>query len=493
MPFEDTDQAKRHRVRLFPTIRIGTVAEAETRATAALLATLRAVSEFGRVVVKLAGGPAGKPDCYTEVPYEDRSQVPPVALRPDGLLVVTRAGKTWRCLVEVKVGSSPIEREQVEKYLQLAKQEDVSALITISNEAAIGGGLPFTGVNKSLLKGLTVVHLSWERLLSEARLLRGQDRVGDSDQQWMLDEWIQYVSDPTSRIVDPPSLGPRFGDLLTAAKEGNLAGVGLAAKDVCGYWDGFLQKVADRLRADLHVDVSAAMTTAERQDNELRLRNLQAVAVSEGRLTGTLKVKNAASDITVDVLLSARAVRFGIEVKAPSEGRQLTRVKWMTKQLAKAPPEALLHVHWDLKKLKSQARVSDALIDAVCLMRDVNLQLIPADAVPRAFAIEWTQDLQRGKGKAVVLDGIMADLEKFYALVVEGIVAFVPRAPKLLTNAEPGPQPDARATASEPEAPAESGEVLTHAASVDAGAALPEEHPIATDTRSSPPDRAANG
>jgi hypothetical protein len=499
MPFEDTDQAKTHRVRLFPTIRIGSVAEAEVRATAALLATLRAVSEFGRVLVKLAGGPAGKPDCYTEVPYEDRSQVPPVTLRPDGLLVVTRAGKTWRCLLEVKVGNSPIEREQVEKYLQLAKQENVSALITISNEAAINGGPPITGLNKALVKGLTVVHLSWERLLSEARLLRGQDRVEDEDQQWILDEWIQYVSDASSKIIDPPSLGPRFSDLLAAAKEGNLAGAALAVKDVCGYWDGFLQKVADRLRADLHVDVSAAMTTAERQDNELRLRNLQSTAIGEGRLTGGLKVKNAASEITIDVLLSAKAVRFGIEVKAPSEGRQLTRLKWMTRQLAKAPPEALLHVQWE-KKLKSQARMAEALVDVACLTRDVTLQSIPAEAVPRSFSIEWTQDLQKGKGKAVVLDGIMADLEKFYALVVEGIVAFVPRAPKLpTTTTEPTPLADTQVSPIEPagailaelEAPAESA-VVTYVAAPSAAPKPTEQHDRQP-TPSSPPDRAATG
>lgn len=346
------------------------------------------------------------------------------------------------------------------------RQQPTRLLITISNEAAINGGLPCAGVNKSLLKGMTVIHLSWERLLSEARLLRGQDRVEDSDQQWMLDEWIHYVSDPMSKIVDPPSLGPRFGELLTAAKEGNLGGVGLAVRDVCGYWDGFLQKVADRLRADLHVDVSAAMTSAERQDNELRLRNLQTVAVGEGRLTGTLKVKNAASDITIDVLLSARAVRFGIEVKAPSEGRQLTRLKWMTRQLAKAPPEALLHVQWDQKKLKSQARIAEALTDAACLARDVNLQPVPSEALPRAFSVEWTVDLQRGKGKAVVLDGIMADLERFYALVVEGIVAFVPKAPKLSATAEAPPMSEALAAARDADAPAESGEQVTNAACV---------------------------
>lgn len=72
MPFEDTEQAEAHLVRLFPTIRIATTAEAETRATAALLAMVRAVSEFGRVVIKLAGGPAGRVECYTEVPYVDR-------------------------------------------------------------------------------------------------------------------------------------------------------------------------------------------------------------------------------------------------------------------------------------------------------------------------------------------------------------------------------------------------------------------------------------
>jgi hypothetical protein len=492
MRFEDSEQAKRHRVRLFPTIRIGTVPEAETRATAALLATLRAVSEFGRVVVKLAGGPAGRPDCYMEVPYEDRSQNPPLVLRPDGLLVVTRGGKTWRCLIEVKVGGSPLERDQIEKYLQLAKQEDVTALITISNEAGINGGPPFTGISKGLLKGVTVIHLSWERLLSEARFLRGQDRVEDTDQQWMLDEWIQYVSDPMSKIIDPPSLGPRFNDLLTAAREGNLFGVGLAVKDVCGHWDGFLQKVADRLRADLHVDVCPAMTSAERQDNELRLRNLQAVAVNEGRLTGALKVKNAASDITIDVLLSARAVRFGIEVKAPSEGKQLTRIKWMAKQLGKSPREALLHVHWDQKKLRSQARVADAITDALCLVRDVNRQPIPAEALPRAFSVEWTQDLQKGKGKAVVLDGIMADLERFYALVVEGIVAFVPKAPKLPAAATPELVSDAQEVLTEPDAPAESGEVLTHASLV-AEQTVPDAQPLALPDLCSPPERAANG
>ena len=56
--------------RLFPVL--GTK-EAEMRVTAVLLSVLRSVKEFGRVIVKAAGGPAGKIECYTEVPLENKN------------------------------------------------------------------------------------------------------------------------------------------------------------------------------------------------------------------------------------------------------------------------------------------------------------------------------------------------------------------------------------------------------------------------------------
>jgi hypothetical protein len=468
-------------------MRIATTAEAETRATAALLVIIRAVSEFGRSIVKLAGGPAGKITCYTEVPYVDDTQTPPLALRPDGLLVVAgRGGKTWRCFVEVKVGSNDIDPGQVGKYLQLARHAEVDALITISNEAIVRSlDLP-----KQQMKDRCLVHLSWDRLLSEARRLRGQGGVEDTDQQWMLDEWIQYVSDPMSKIIDPPSLGQHFSDVLTAAKEGNLSGSAVAVRDVCTHWDEFLSKAADRLRADLGVDVTPVMSNAEKQDNSLRVSNLCGIVLSESRLAGSLRIKNAASEVSVDVILSARAVRFGIDLKAPTEGKQLTRLKWLTKQLDKAPPAALLHVYWDQRKLQSHARVSELESELRCLLRDSHGQLIAADVMPKAFALEWTQDLLRAKGRnnAPVLDGIMGDLEAFYRNVVEGIVGFVPRAPKLpLAEAAEAGTVAATAPNTNIDAPAESGEIAI--AHVAVGAATPE--PAAAPSIDLPPQAAA--
>lgn len=82
----------RHEVRLFPSVSISSGREAELRATASLLAIAKAVSEFGRAVVDIAGGPKGRLDCYTEVPFtSDDPDLP--ELRPDGLMVVKRGKK----------------------------------------------------------------------------------------------------------------------------------------------------------------------------------------------------------------------------------------------------------------------------------------------------------------------------------------------------------------------------------------------------------------
>ena len=52
-------------VRLFPSISIKSEREAELRATAALLTVIRAVSEFGRRIVRLSKGPGlGNLSCY---------------------------------------------------------------------------------------------------------------------------------------------------------------------------------------------------------------------------------------------------------------------------------------------------------------------------------------------------------------------------------------------------------------------------------------------
>src|SRR3546814_4294733 len=49
-------------------------------------------------------------------------------------LLETGGGRTWRCLVEAKIGKAEIEAEQVERYLTIARAHKVDAVLTISNQ-----------------------------------------------------------------------------------------------------------------------------------------------------------------------------------------------------------------------------------------------------------------------------------------------------------------------------------------------------------------------
>ena len=122
--------------RLFSITGVGNTAEQERRATSTLLSTMMAVREFGRALVARFGGPAGVIETYLEVPFtlDDRTSI------PDGVIRVARGGRIWTALLEVKTGTSPLRNEQVERYLDLARQQGYDAVITLSNDLTPVGG-----------------------------------------------------------------------------------------------------------------------------------------------------------------------------------------------------------------------------------------------------------------------------------------------------------------------------------------------------------------
>lgn len=430
-----SDAVREHAVRLFPTVRIGTDREAELRATAALCATLRGVSEFARCVVKSVGGPAGRVTCYTEVSIPGEQPTDPV-LRPDGIIRVVRGQTEWRALLEVKVGDNPIEQEQFDNYHRIAKAAGFDVVITVSNQTANADGSPPLVVDGRRLRACPAQHLSWDRLLSEARVLANTNAVDDDDQRWILDEWIRYVADPGSRIVAPPTLGENWSEVLQAARDGNLLAAARFLPQVAESWEDFLRKVALRLRAQLGVEVERRLTRADKQDvSGFAKRRLEEFTAT-GCLSGELRVPDAAGDISLIVNLASRTVRLGVEVAAPTEGRAATRVGWLLRQLRdpEIPQDAIIRVDWDQPRLTCQARVVEAKADTSCLLRDAHQMAIPSDAYPRRFTIEWTTGLikGRGRGTAPVLEAIATNLEFFYRHVVEGLVPFTPRAPRLI-------------------------------------------------------------
>src|SRR3954465_12753702 len=118
--------------RLIPTAGIRGQEEQERRATSSLLAVMRAVPEFGHALLKELGAPKSPViDTFAEVRFKDATGKTVI---PDGAIVCKRGQKTWTCLVEVKTAGAPRRAEQVNSYLDVARDNGFDGVLTISNQ-----------------------------------------------------------------------------------------------------------------------------------------------------------------------------------------------------------------------------------------------------------------------------------------------------------------------------------------------------------------------
>lgn len=428
---EQLNPRDENKVRLFPSVHLSSDREAELRATASLLAVIRAVSEFGRRIVSLSNGPKGQLSCYTEVSakFEEIRGDAPKTLRLDGVLTVERGKTYWFAFIEVKVGTAKLSEDQIDKYHQLAKQEKANVLITVSNQPARSdGGPPLTLDRRS---NIPVVHFSWERLLSEAQVLR--EEISDPDQKWILKEWIRYVEDSNSRIIIPPDLGSHWRAVLEAAGKNALKESSSKLHDVALHWVGYLRKAAFRLRAKKKVDVEVYMSRKARENSDLQAQ--ESVNAQEGTLNGTLRIRGTAGNIEIKAILPSRKVQYILQVAAPTEGQMRTRVGWLSRQLRakkedRPSGDLVIVTHWT-KDEPTTVPVHAYLEDIARLCAYKDGARVPQDAKPRSFQIVWTRSFSnkrsRDRPAVHILEGISQGLEEFYCKVVKDIKPFAPQ------------------------------------------------------------------
>ncbi len=122
--------------RLFSISGVGAAEEQEKRATSTLLATMLAVRTFARGITSRFGAPAGAVETFLEVGF----QLGQRTVIPDSVIRVARAGRIWTALLETKTGTGQLRRDQVENYLDVARQQGFDAVITLSNEIAPTAG-----------------------------------------------------------------------------------------------------------------------------------------------------------------------------------------------------------------------------------------------------------------------------------------------------------------------------------------------------------------
>src|SRR5664280_2278865 len=95
-----------------------------------------------------------------------------------------------------------LEVAQLESYLAVAREQQFDVVLTISNQLVTAPGEHPTPVDKKKLKKVSLQHLSWSQIHTEAVIERVNRSVADPDQAWILSELIRYLEHSRSSAVD---------------------------------------------------------------------------------------------------------------------------------------------------------------------------------------------------------------------------------------------------------------------------------------------------
>jgi hypothetical protein len=157
-------------------------------------------------------------EAYIEVPFDQGDKT----VYPDGLIRIKRGDRTWTALVEVKTGTNELKADQLEEYLEIAKEQNFNAVITISNGIPPAPGQHPTAVDRRKLRKVALYHLPWVQVLSAAVLQKDYRGVADPDQAWILGELIRYLEHPRSGAMAFEDMGPNWVAVREAVRAGTL-------------------------------------------------------------------------------------------------------------------------------------------------------------------------------------------------------------------------------------------------------------------------------
>lgn len=346
--------------RLFPVL---ATTSKEGRTTSILLACLAKIDELGRDLLASAGqriGARSKVETYTEVvpaklPTDTKD-------RPDGLIVVSVGTREWRAFVEAKVAGAELDAEQIERYRQLARDNDLDCVITISNQfATTPTSHPLELVKKSRSK-IPVIHWSWMYILTTADLLISRGDVSNIDQLMLLNELRRFLSHESAGVKGFDRMPREWTTLNQLVSSGGAISPKLAeARIVLEAWHQETRDLSLIMSRLTGTHVEQRLPRHHTADPSKRLNDEIAMLCDKKQLGVSLGVPDAAAPIEVVVDLSRRSVDVGMTLRAPEDKKSTkARLNWLLKQIKNDSIQDLhVRLSWPGRSAQTQHSVVD--------------------------------------------------------------------------------------------------------------------------------------
>ncbi len=412
------------RARLIPITGIKGDQEQERRATSALLAVLEAVPEFARSFLKPLGAPAGRVTAFIEPSFVHND----AKVRPDGLITVERGSTSWSVAVEIKTNKNILLPDQINSYLDVCRDSDIDVLLTISNEVlTLSGTHPTLGVDSRKAKKIPLHHYSWIRVLTEAQIQKEHRGVSDPDQAWILGELIRYLESPASGALEFTDMGDSWVQVRQSISNGTLSPNDGGAMAVSQRFESLLRYVSFKLAARLGAEVLPVVNKLAKEDPQKHMRNSVAELVQYSQLVGALKVQDTVAPLNVMVDLRASQVLCSVTVDAPREGKPLTKVNWLIRQLKTSPAGI---------RIETRVKRSSQPI-AACLLGEAMEhpeKLVPSDNREiSSFTVTQISRMgtKRGEGSNSFVSSFVEAVDRAYEGLLQNLHAWTPKAPKM--------------------------------------------------------------
>ncbi|MDA3870478.1 MAG: hypothetical protein PF589_11205 [Gammaproteobacteria bacterium] len=401
----------------------------ELRNTCVTGAMLMSVDEFAEALLSPLGAPTGK-RAKVQVWIEPvfRSKNNDNKDRPDALIIVDNGRRVWRALVEAKAKNVDLNSGQIERYLDIAKEHGIDAVLTLSNQFVATPTQPPCEINRQSLKKAYLYHWSWSYLKTEAKIQLSKSSVSDPDQAYMLNEFVRYLEHDSAGISEFDQMGKEWVEAcklyFAKSKFDKCSPLGAA---VVSDWDELMRCTALLMSRQLETNVTTVLTAKERKSPSDRLKWLQSSFIQTGVLESRLEVPDAASHISIEADLTRRSVTISMTVDAPRDKKRATAtVTWLLKQLAKTEHGSIMVV------AKWPGRTQDTCADLSMIREDIDALVIDRKGqIPRAFEIKSVSDLG-GKftQRRNFVPELVSCVTKYYKAVGQHVVPWQAPPPK---------------------------------------------------------------
>lgn len=410
--------------RLFPVL---ADTSKEQRATSIFLAVMTQVPDLAEAILKTIGVKVGSRtiiEAYTEVTLK---QEPASSCRPDGLIVVRSTKSTWNALIETKIGKADLDSEQVEKYLELARANDIDAVITISNQFVAKPHHSPVDVSKNLRKKTALFHWSWSSISTQSGNLALQRSSDGSQQVFLLNELNRFFSHSKTGIERFTQMAPGWKDIVQAVTNG--AKLAKSASDVEeGVLSWFSEERDLCLYMSRHVgrQVSVKMKLQHVRSAEERLQDGIAELIATNSLKSSLQVPDCASDIEICSDLKGKTVSASMSVGAPLDRKSTkARLNWLLRMLKEDDPRIFIKAHWPGKAPFTMKEIS------ILRNEPEAIQAKNTSLVPYRFEVVLIENLgKRFFGRKTFIEDLERIVPDFYDRVGVKLRAWQARPPK---------------------------------------------------------------